>query len=75
MVSLYSEDKAANPKNFTVSITASGIKNFKKAEIDDPATFYKGKTIQATGLIRMVKKQYQIVIDDPEMLKVVPAKK
>jgi hypothetical protein len=53
---------------------ASGIKNFKKAQIDDPATYFKGKTIQATGLIRMVKKQYQIVIDDPEMIKVVEKK-
>lgn len=71
---LNSEEKAASAKNFTVGITRSGIANFKKAMIDDPSTHFKGKTIQATGLIRVVNKRYEIVIDDPEMIKVLEKK-
>jgi hypothetical protein len=36
-----------------VVITTAGAAKFKKAEIDDPADYFKGKTIRVQGVVTL----------------------
>jgi hypothetical protein len=44
--------KAAD--NFTASIDKVGVEKLKEAKIDDPAAYYKGKTVLATGMVKFI---------------------
>jgi DNA/RNA endonuclease YhcR with UshA esterase domain len=57
--------------NFTVVILRSDLAGFKKLGIEDPADFYKGKTIQVTGAVSVYKGQVQIKVTDPSQIKVI----
>jgi DNA/RNA endonuclease YhcR with UshA esterase domain len=57
--------------NFTIYMPRNVLPAFKKIEIDDPADYYKGKTIQVTGTVSTFRGQIQIKVDDPEQIKVI----
>jgi DNA/RNA endonuclease YhcR with UshA esterase domain len=57
--------------NFAIVIFRSDLGKFKKAEIEDPDVYYKGKTIQITGTVSVYRGQMQIKVDDPAQIKVI----
>jgi hypothetical protein len=73
---LNSETDFRSSKNFAIFIPQAVLEKFKKASIDEPATYYKSKTIQVTGLVvRSESKdatgQPQIRVEDPSQIKVI----
>jgi DNA/RNA endonuclease YhcR with UshA esterase domain len=60
-----------NRKNFTIFIPRDALPAFRKANIDDPAEYYKGKTIQVTGTVSLYRGQVEIKVDDPAQIKVI----
>jgi DNA/RNA endonuclease YhcR with UshA esterase domain len=67
---LNSEKDYKDEKNFTVFIPESSMEKFKKAKIDEPKTYYDGKTILVTGTVTLYQKKPQIKVEDPEQIKV-----
>jgi len=57
--------------NFAIIIFRSDLAPFIKAGIDDPAVYYKGKTIRVTGTVSTYRGQVQIKVDDPQQIKVI----
>jgi hypothetical protein len=68
---LDSEKDYKDPKNFAVKIDEIGLERFATAGIDNPSSFYKGKTIRVTGKVSFEEKQYLIVVTDPLQIEVV----
>jgi len=58
-------------ENFGIVIFRSNLGKFKKADIEDPAAHYKGKTIQVSGTVSTYRQQPQIKVDDPQQIKIV----
>src|SRR6516165_9096018 len=54
---LNSEASHKNEKNFTIFIGKEGMKKFREAEIDDPAAFYRDKTIRVIGTVTTHEKR------------------
>ncbi len=64
--------KAAD--NFTIFIAKEMLGKFKDAKIDDPAVYYKGKTIRVTGTVTVYDGAPRIEIDRPDQIVVVDKK-
>src|SRR5215471_17839770 len=62
---LNSEADFKDAKNLTVFIPESGLEKFKKAKVEDPKTFYKGKTVRVTGTVTLYREKPQIKVEDP----------
>jgi len=71
---LDSEADFKDAKNFAVVITKAGAAKFKDNGVADPAEYFRGKTIRATGTVKVVDKIPRIEIEDPMQLKVVEQK-
>jgi hypothetical protein len=69
---LDSEEDHHDPRNFAVAVTETGKARFREAKIDDPAGYFKGKTIQVSGKVIVKDEQPQIEVNDPGQLQVVP---
>jgi DNA/RNA endonuclease YhcR with UshA esterase domain len=65
---LDSEEDHHDPTNFAVAVTNNGKARFREAQIADPAGYFKGKTIQVTGLVTVKDDQPQIEVDDPRQI-------
>jgi len=68
---LDSEENLRDKKNFAVVINAEGAARFKKAGIDEPAGYFKGKTIRVTGTVVVHEGVPRIVVSDPKHLRVI----
>jgi hypothetical protein len=73
---LNSEGDYRSDKNFAVFIPQNSLAKFHKADIDEPSQYYKGKTIQVTGMVslggsRTVSARPQIRVEDPGQIKVI----
>jgi DNA/RNA endonuclease YhcR with UshA esterase domain len=71
---LNSEPDYKSHDNFTVFIAKEVLPKFKEAKIDDPADYYKGKTIRVTGTVTVYDGEPRIEIEDPDQIKVVEKK-
>ena len=67
-----SEEDHHDPKNLAVAVTEIGKAKFKEAKIDDPALYFKGKTIRVSGMVTVKDKQPQIEVSDPRQIEMVP---
>ena len=54
-----------------MAVTEAGKRKFKEAKIDDPAGYFKGKTVRVTGVVKVRDEQPQIEVDDPRQIEVV----
>jgi micrococcal nuclease len=54
-------------RHFTAVIFASDFSHFPK----NPETFYKGKTVRVTGVIKEYKGKPEIVLEDPSQIEIV----
>jgi hypothetical protein len=71
---LDSEADFHDEKNLAVVISYDYIAKFQEAGIDDPAEYYKGKTIRVTGKVIEEDDQVRIRVDDPKQIKLVEPK-
>jgi DNA/RNA endonuclease YhcR with UshA esterase domain len=71
---LNSESDYKSPGNFTIFIAKEVLPKFKDAKIDDPADFYKGKTIRVSGTVTVYDGEPRIEIDKPDQITVVDKK-
>ena len=71
---LNSEDDFKLDANFTVFISKDAKEKLKKAGIDNPAEFYKVKTIRVTGTVVLFEKKPRIAIAEADQIKVVDKK-
>ena len=68
---LNSEEDYKDAKNFFVFIAKDDVEKFKKVGIEKPEEHFKGKTIEVTGTVVLVKEKAQIKVDDPGQIKIV----
>jgi uncharacterized protein (TIGR03067 family) len=71
---LNSEEDFKSDKNLPLFISEAALEKFKKAKIDDPKTFYRGKTVHATGTVTLYKEKPEIKIEEPDQIKVIEKK-
>ena len=71
---LDSEEDFHDEKNLAVVISYDHAAKFQEAGIDDPAEYYKGKTIRVTGKVIEADDQVRIRVDDPKQIKLVEPK-
>ena len=71
---LDSEEDFHDEKNLAVVISYDHAAKFQEAGIDDPAEYYKGKTIRVTGKVIEEDDQVRIRVDDPKQIKMVEPK-
>ena len=68
---LDSEADHHDPKNMAVAVTESGKAKFKEMSVDDPASYFKGKTIRVTGVVTIKENRPHIEVDDPQQIEIV----
>jgi hypothetical protein len=71
---LDSEEDFHDEKNLPIVISYDHAAKFQEAGIDDPAEYYKGKTIRVTGKVIEEDDQVRIRVDDPKQIKLVESK-
>jgi DNA/RNA endonuclease YhcR with UshA esterase domain len=71
---LNSEEDFKDAKNFTVFLDKEALAKFKEAKIDDPATHYKGKTIQVKGKVKLYRERPEIAVSGPDQIEIVDKK-
>jgi hypothetical protein len=71
---LDSEEDFRDEKNLAVVISYDHIDKFREAGIDDPAEYYKGKTIHVTGKVIDEDDQVRIRVEDPKQIKLLETK-
>ena len=71
---LNSEEDFHDDKNLAVVISYDHAAKFQEAGIDDPADYYKGKTIRVTGKVIKEDDEVRIRVDDPKQIKLVEPK-
>jgi hypothetical protein len=57
--------------NFAIYIPSTFVEKFKKAIMQDPAVYYKGKMILVTGTVTLDQQKPQIKAIDPTQIRVV----
>src|SRR5260370_581523 len=62
---LNSEKDHKDTKNFTLFISKEAVEKFKKAKIDDPASYYKSKVVRATGTVVLYRDKPEIKVEGP----------
>ena len=65
---LDSEENFRDENNFAVVITKKGAQSFKDAGIDNPADYFRDKTILAKGKVTVVQEIPRIEIDDAKQI-------
>ena len=71
---LNSEEDFHDEKNLAIVISYDHAAKFQEAGIDDPAEYYKDKTIQVTGKVIEEDDEIRIRVDDPKQIKIVEPK-
>ena len=51
------------------------MEKFKKRGIEKPEEHFKGKVIEVTGTVLLVKEKPQIRVEDPDKIKIIPQEK
>jgi DNA/RNA endonuclease YhcR with UshA esterase domain len=72
---LDSEADHHDPKNLAVALTETGKPRFKDIGINDPAGHFKGRLIQATGVVTLKENRPHIEVGDPGQIEVVEKNK
>jgi len=70
-VFLDSEEDHHDPKNMAVAVTESAKAKFKEISIDDPASYFRSKTIRVTGVVTIKENRPHIEVDDPRQIEIV----
>jgi eukaryotic-like serine/threonine-protein kinase len=68
-VFLNSEPDFTHPRNFT--IVSHDLEGFRKRGIEDPLSYFLGKTVRVVGQVTLYNGRPQIVVSDPAEVEVV----
>ena len=60
--------------NFAIFIGPGVANAFKNAKIDDPASYFEGKTIRVAGRVSVYQQRPEIAIASPEQIQIVEKK-
>jgi DNA/RNA endonuclease YhcR with UshA esterase domain len=71
---LNSKEDHRDADNFTIFIGKEGGEKLKEAKIDDPAAYYKNKTVRVTGVVKLYRDKPEIVVDKADQIQVVEKK-
>jgi hypothetical protein len=71
---LDSTEDHTDPKNLAAVVTVDGAAKLKEAGIDDPAAYFKGKTIRVSGTVTVKNGEPRIEVNDAKQIKVVEKK-
>ena len=71
---LNSEEDFQSESNFTVFIAKDVKPKFQKAGIDNPAEYFKGKTVRVSGTVTLFEKKPRIAVTEPEQITVIKKK-
>jgi DNA/RNA endonuclease YhcR with UshA esterase domain len=71
---LNSKEDFKAPDNFTVFINKQGVEKLKEAKIDDPAAYYKNKTICVTGTVKLYRDKPEIIVEKADQILVAEKK-
>jgi DNA/RNA endonuclease YhcR with UshA esterase domain len=71
VVFLNSEKDFKDKKNLTIFLSKDAVAKFKHAKIENPAEYYKGKTIRVSGKVELYNKRPEIKVAGPDDVKVV----
>jgi DNA/RNA endonuclease YhcR with UshA esterase domain len=63
-----------DPKNLAAVVTVAGAASLKSAGIADPATYFKGKTIQVSGTVTLKEKEPRIEINEASQIRLAAKK-
>ena len=72
---LNSEEDYKDAKNFTIFISKDHLGKFKKAGIEKPEVYFKGKLIEVNGTVVLQKEKPQIKVEEPDQIKIVTKEK
>ena len=65
------EETHRDPKNLGLVVTTGGAAKFKDAQIDNPADYFKGKTIRVRGVVILKEGWPYIEVDEPGQIEIV----
>ena len=68
---LNSEEDFKNANNLTLFIDKEALAKFKEAKIDDPAAYFKGKTVEVKGKVTLYREHPEIKLGGPNAIKIV----
>lgn len=68
---LDSTEDHTDPKNLAAVVTVDGATKFKETGIDDPAGYFKGKTIRVSGTVTLKNGEPRIEVNDATQIKIV----
>jgi DNA/RNA endonuclease YhcR with UshA esterase domain len=71
---LNSEEDFKNANNLTLFIDKEALAKFKEAKIDDPAAYFKGKTVEVKGKVTLYREHPEIKLTGPDAIKIVEKK-
>jgi hypothetical protein len=71
---LDSEEDFRDEKNLGIAVTKTGAAKFKEAGVDDPAVYFKDKTIRVTGTVIIKENRPRIEVDEPKQVQTVEKK-
>jgi DNA/RNA endonuclease YhcR with UshA esterase domain len=56
------------------TVDKEALAKFKEAKIDDPASHFKGKTIEVKGKVTLYRDRPELKVSGPDAIKVVEKK-
>lgn len=68
---LDSEENKRDPSNLGILVTAAGAGKFKETQVDDPADYFKGRTIRVQGVVILKEGRSYIEVDHPGQIEIV----
>ena len=71
---LNSEEDFKNANNLTLFIDKESLAKFKEAKIDDPAAYFKGKTVEVKGKVTLYREHPEIKLPGPDAIKIIEQK-
>jgi hypothetical protein len=67
---LDSEANHHDPNNLGVVVTTAGVAKLKEAGIENPAAYFKGKSIHVQGVVILRENRPYIEVDDPDQIQI-----
>jgi len=64
------QENHRDPSNLGLVITAAGAAKFREGKIDDPADYFKGRTIQVRGVVVLKEGRPYIEVVDPGQIEI-----
>jgi DNA/RNA endonuclease YhcR with UshA esterase domain len=71
---LNSEADHKDAKNFTIFVDKDTVAKFGAAKIEDPALYFKGKTVRVKGMVTLYHERPEIKLSGPDAIQIIEKK-